>query len=409
MKARTARVWLGVPPNDTGNARYSLWRTEVGGFMQTNDIRNKMQAGAAKWQMLKDYAIGHRLTRGYQQAYSGKDSVARDLQRALDVLLFDIRQKEALKRKRSDAEEAAFRVAVGPSQALILASSSQPAQNPSPPLPAMSVLAPGPALPPPQPTYRFSRGVLVSRIDPDELSEECATTPILDRPWEGNQVLCYMGMVNLNEGSIAHLISLALRRLPRTPARKVRDLLGALDDPTFNDQGKMIRRPKAVVLAEDEDVEGWLTETKATPLRLMVLLERLPPPGVMVAPQTPPPPGWSAHLDNQAFETVQEPTLESSDDEGPILRLKRRPATSEGYDQRLEKLRNRRARISRHIQDLMAQQKERFPSPSPDHTGSASGSASGSDSGSDNNAEESETEESEVEERTSGGDSDEDE
>src|SRR5947209_6656979 len=103
MKAKTARVWLGFPPNDIGSARYSLWRTEVGGYMQRHNICNKKQAGTAKWQALKDFAIRHRLTRGYQQAYSGEDSVARGVQTALKVLLFDIRQKEALKRKRSDA------------------------------------------------------------------------------------------------------------------------------------------------------------------------------------------------------------------------------------------------------------------------------------------------------------------
>ena len=43
-------------------------------------------------------------------------------------------------------------------------------------------------------------------------------TPVLERPWEGSEVLCYMGMVN--EGSIAHLISLALKKLPRNPRQK---------------------------------------------------------------------------------------------------------------------------------------------------------------------------------------------
>ena len=360
--------------------------------MQTHDICNKKQAGTAKWQALKDFAIGHCLTRGYQQAYSGEDSVARGLQTALKVLLFNIRQKEALKRKRSDAEKTFMGVVASSSKALVVASSSQPPPIPLPSFPAMSFLAP--ALPPPQPTHHFSRGVLVSRIDPDEPFEECATTLVLKWPWEGSEVLCYMGMVN--EGSIAHLISLALRKLPRTPARKVRDLLGALDDPIFDDEGKIAHRPKAVMLTEDEDVEGWLTESKATPLRLLVLLERLPPPEVMVAPQTPPPPDWSAHIDNQAFETVQEPTLESSDEEGPVLRLKRRPATSEAYDQRLEKMRNCRARISRHIQDLMAQKKARFPSPQPGQAGSDSGDG----------IVESDAEESEAEESASGRASD---
>ena len=63
-----------------------------------HDIQNSTQAGTAKWQMVKDFAIGHRLTRGYEQAYNRVDEVGRSLQEALRVLLKDIRQKEALKR-----------------------------------------------------------------------------------------------------------------------------------------------------------------------------------------------------------------------------------------------------------------------------------------------------------------------
>src|SRR5205085_1169820 len=76
MKTCQARVWLGFPRQKgdktrSGNSRYTLWRSEIAGFMQMHDIQNSTQAGTAKWQMVKDFAIGHRLTRGYEQAYHG--------------------------------------------------------------------------------------------------------------------------------------------------------------------------------------------------------------------------------------------------------------------------------------------------------------------------------------------------
>lgn len=375
MKAKEARVWLGFPPNTAGSARYALWRSEIGGFMQMHEIQNKKQAGATKWQTLKNFAIGHRLTRGYEQAYNGQDGVAKKLQEALETLLFDIRQKEAVKRKRSDAEEAALAIAASSSRAVVPSSSLQPARGFLPAQAQAQAQAPAQdqtqalaqalsvlvsALPPPQPTPRFSRGVLVSRIDPDTAGADPAMIPVLQRPWEGKGVICYMGMVH--EGTIAHLISLGLRNVSTSPVRKVRDLIGSLRDPIFDDMGEISRPPMAVPLTTDDDVEAWLNESKAFPLRLMVLLERLPPDGVRLAPQSPPPPGWT-HIDNQAFETVEEPTIESSDEEGPITRTKRRPGTRAAYQKRIERLRDRRARLQRHIEGLRMRQRERFPLP----------------------------------------------
>ena len=108
MNASEARVCLGFPPNtESGNARYNLWRLEVVGFMQMQGYHNSIQAGTANWQKVKDFAIGHRLTHEFEQAYNGQDGVAGNLQRALDALLMDIWRKEALRRTRFAAEEGA--------------------------------------------------------------------------------------------------------------------------------------------------------------------------------------------------------------------------------------------------------------------------------------------------------------
>ena len=366
MKTCQARVWLGFPRQKgdktrSGNSRYTLWRSEIAGFMQMHDIQNSTQAGTAKWQMVKDFAIGHRLTRGYEQAYNRVDEVGRSLQEALRVLLKDIRQKEALKRTKSAAEEAVMGVQAD-SSGKTSSSSRLPAPSPSPQSAEGRDILLGAPLPSLQPPPHISRGVIVSRIDPDgdHGDTECATTPILERPWEGRGVFTYLGMVYDN--TLAHLISLALRKPAGGPQRQVRDLLGAITDPGFDEAGDITRPPKANLLTEDEDVEAWLSESKASPLRLLVLLERLPPDGARIAPQTPPPPGWK-HVDNQVFETIDEPTLESSDDDGPIVRQKRRPQSKNAYERRITKLKVRQERLGAHIEDLEAQQKDRFPTP----------------------------------------------
>src|SRR5437588_10271004 len=81
--------------------------------------------------MVKDFAIGHRLTRGYEQTYNRVDEVGRSLQEALRVLLKDIRQKEALKSTKSAAEEAVMGVQAY-SSGKTSSSSCLPAPRPSP-------------------------------------------------------------------------------------------------------------------------------------------------------------------------------------------------------------------------------------------------------------------------------------
>ena len=239
--------------------------------MQMHEIQNKKQAGATKWQTLKNFAIGHRLIRGYEQAYNGQDGVAKKLQEALETLLFDIRQKEAVKRKRSNAEEAALAIAASFSKAVVPSSSLQPARGFLPAQAQAQAQAQAPAqdqtqalaqdlsvlvsaLSPPQPTPCFSRGVLVSRIDPDTASADPAMIPVLQRRWEGRRVICYMGMVH--ESTIAHLMSLGLRNVSTSPVSWVRDLIGSLQDPFFDNMGEISRPPMAVPLTTDDDVEA---------------------------------------------------------------------------------------------------------------------------------------------------------
>ena len=75
--------------------------------MSENDIQDKTQAGAAKWGELIDYAIGHRLIRAYRLAFKKTDAAGLKLQEAMKALLFDIRQKEAKRRRLAAQEDAA--------------------------------------------------------------------------------------------------------------------------------------------------------------------------------------------------------------------------------------------------------------------------------------------------------------
>src|SRR5437660_1951577 len=131
--------------------------------MQMHDIQNSTQAGTDKWRMVKDFAIGHRLTHGYEQAYNRVDEVGRNLQEALRVLLKDMRQKEALKRTKSAAEEAVMGV-----QADSSGKTSSSSRLPAPSLSPQSAEgwdillgAPLPSLQPPPP---LSPRVICSRL-----------------------------------------------------------------------------------------------------------------------------------------------------------------------------------------------------------------------------------------------------
>ena len=275
--------------------------------MSENGIRSLTEAEAAKWQALKVFAIGHCLTIRYQYQYNRQTASAMMLQEALQSLLLDILQNEAKRRKPTLTEAARG--------ARPASSSRQPVEVT---LPSPSCVSAPPASAP--------RGVIVSRIDPDrDVGTRFASIPIHKRPWEGSGVFCYLGMVY--ESTISDLIRLGLRKLDGSPTRRVRDILGAMTNPVFHVSGIMTYPPQSVLLTEDEDVLAWLTVSKASPLRLLVLLERLPPEGSTVAPQTPPPPGWT-HIDGSGAGATVEELIEDSGDSdfGPITRQKQRPA-----------------------------------------------------------------------------------
>ena len=158
--------------------------------------------------------------------------------------------------------------------------------NENTPLPAPSFL----------PTRSAGRGVIVHRIDPDGheagnlfLPGECAAVEVMERPWVGGGVFTYPGVVY--NATIPHLVSLALRKLakkkPDEGLRKVRNLLGAMADPALG-EGIYSNPSASILLTEDEDVEGWLLTSEADLLRLLVILEREPAPGGIIARQPPP-------------------------------------------------------------------------------------------------------------------------
>jgi hypothetical protein len=168
-----------------------------------------------------------------------------------------------------------------------------------------------------------------------------------------------------------HLVSLVLRKLESGTKRGVRNLLGAMADPVLGASGVVTQSPDSTLLVDDEDVEGWLATTTASPLRLLAILERSAATASASASattdgravsQTPPPRGWK-HIDNEAFGTVDEP-VETSD-EAPVTKKRRRPTTRKGYEQRLERRRGRHSRLGEHIAELEGQLHDRFPSPVP--------------------------------------------
>src|SRR5437588_1445178 len=163
------------------------------------------------------------------------------------------------------------------------------------------------------------------------------------------------------ELTIEHLVSLALRKTDVDAKRAVRNLLRAMADPVLGASGVITQSPESTVLADDEDVEGWLATSKATPLCLLAILERC---GTASGPatQTPPPDGWR-HIVSKDFDTIEE-LIESTDEEGLTTSKRRRPTTKTGSRKRLGRLRRLQERVGQHIDELEDQDAHRFRTPS---------------------------------------------
>ena len=105
MLASQARLLLGLPETTDQNARYAVWRSDIAGYMGQNSIVNQTQAGAEKWDELKDCTISHQYACGYKASYlKGRNSLA--LQEALQTILMDVRAKESKKTKIIAAGDA---------------------------------------------------------------------------------------------------------------------------------------------------------------------------------------------------------------------------------------------------------------------------------------------------------------
>jgi len=343
MKVSDARVVFGFP-GEVHQARYSLWRSDVGAYMQTHGIKTQTQAGAERWKGLQDFAMSHRFVECYQERFNGTDSTARRLQDALQAILFDIRGNLTKKRKNAAREDAVL--GIPPPSTARSRSAAAAAANST----ALSPLASAPFKP---------IGVLVYLCDPALVPDSPPSIAPKDRQWGTKEFLRYAGMIY--EPSMRHLISLALRKVDTDPPRKVRNLFGALDNPVMGLSGSITQNPDSLVLLDDEDVEGWLELTQASPLRLLAILERAPSPAGTAARQTPPPTGYR-YIDSEAFETVDEPYDTSEDEEGLATKKRRRPNTRKGYEKRLGRLRRNHERLGAHIEELEGQFRSRFPS-----------------------------------------------
>jgi len=98
-------------------------------------------------------------------------------------------------------------------------------------------------------------------------------------------VLRYVGMIY--EPTVEHLVSLALRKQPERSTRRVRNLSRAMNDPVLGAARVVTHSPESIVLVDDKDVEEWLETTKAAPLRLLAILERVLATGETADRQTP--------------------------------------------------------------------------------------------------------------------------
>ena len=159
----------------------------------------------------------------------------------------------------------------------------------------------------------------------------------------------------------ADLISMATADKPmdsKGSSRCVRNFLGAITDSVFDDSGDprvdpeaIVKKPRFIMMTRNEHVEAWLEMSKASPLRLLVNLKRIPPAGALSPPGTPSPEGWTI-VDLEAFDVTLEPVEASSEDEEPVTRKRHMPRTDAGWQSRLRKIQARRDCSIAYIKDL---------------------------------------------------------
>ena len=359
MLASQASLLLGFPDTPNQNSRYLVWRSDISGYMGQNGIISQTHAGAEKLDALKLYSISHQFARSYKASYlKGRNSAA--LQEALQTLLMDIRAKQSKRRKIAAVEDVLRGAGKGGEPQDEDDAALEERKRVELPPPAGGS-GPGPSLSQ-ELILPQRRSVLVHRIDPEAISASgVADIEILDHAWAGNGVFIYPGMVYAH--TIADLITLATMHLePEEPPRRERNLLGAITDPIYDpdDHRKIIGAPDCVMMTLNGNVESWILMSRSDPLRLMLILARQTAANGLEAPQTPCPDGWS-HIDNEVFETTEEPQDITSGDEGPVTKKQRLPRSDKGWQVRLQGLRNRRDRTVEYINDLEQKYLERHP------------------------------------------------
>ena len=112
---------------------------------------------------------------------------------------------------------------------------------------------------------------------------------VLEQPWGVKR-----GVVVCGNDIRAHCGTPCLVGAVKAARRKHQEgekRLGAMNDPVLGASGVVTQSPESIVLADDEDVEGWLASTKAAPLGLLAILVRVSATGETAEQQTPPPTG----------------------------------------------------------------------------------------------------------------------
>ena len=127
--------------------------------------------------------------------------------------------------------------------------------------------------------------------------------------------------------TIADLLSLATRHLDvKGPQYRVRNLLRAITDSIYDEHAEdleaMKKNPRFLMMMDNEDVESWFELLKASPLRLLAILESKVPEGSLDLPGIPALKGWS-HIDHEQYKTTVQPVDTSSDEDDIPVAKKR--------------------------------------------------------------------------------------
>ena len=206
------------------------------------------------------------------------------------------------------------------------------------------------------PTFGAGRPVVIYILDPGDPSHRPSGRWHWNLPGVKKLAVLY-------QPSISDLHAKFSSHLPE--GRKVREIIGSLENPPPGDGGADQESPDSTHIRSDNDLDAFLRLTQASPVRLLIILHKIAADGA----NTPPPTGSSSryyfHLGRFDKSQCYIDEVEDSDEEVTKRAgggwKKGVPRWDHKFEKRLEEIRRRIRRQQRLLASLEEKHKAAFP------------------------------------------------